>query len=163
MTARLARAIEGTREAEVDLLHELRKVADRHLADHDVQAMCSTLAERTQRRIDVLEEQLGRYGRNADPVDWEGWDHVVAGLRRAASKAVARHPEAGVVLVDDLRTVYLAAEEVLLDWTLLKQGAMAVRDKTLLDAVKNQLPEVDRVGRWAKTRIKVAAPQVLAG
>jgi len=163
LNAKLARAIEGTREAEVDLLHELRKVGDRHHVDHDVRDMCATLADRTQRRIDVLDEHLDRYGRDSDSIDWEGWDHLVAGVRRTISKASGRLPQAGALLVDDLRSLYLTAEEVLLDWILLRQGAMAVRDRALLEAVKTQTAEVDRVVRWTKTRLKVAAPQVLAG
>jgi len=67
------------------------------------------------------------------------------------------------VLVDELRSLYLASQEVFLDWTLLKQGAMAVRDSELLEEVKKQLLEVERVSAWAKSRCKLAAPQVLAG
>ena len=163
MSAHLGVAMRGAREAESDLLHELRKVGDRHAADHDVAAMCRTLAERTQRRIDELDRQLERYGQPAGGSDWEGWDHLVAGARRSVSRVVGRTPMAGAVLVDDLRSIYLASQEVVLDWLLLKQGAMAVRDPELLEAVKTQIPETERVSAWAKTRCKLAAPQVLAG
>ena len=162
MSADLAAAIRSARDAETDLLHQLRKVADRHVADHDVAAMCTTLAERTQRRIDALDSQLDRYGSVAAS-GWEGWDHLVAGARRTASKMTSRSPSAGAVLVADLRSLYLASQEVSLDWTLLKQGAMVMRDAELLEEVKKQLPEVERVSAWAKSRCKLAAPQVLAG
>jgi len=33
----------------------------------------------------------------------------------------------------------------------------------LLQAVEQQLPDVERVSAWAKTSCKLAAPQVLAG
>jgi hypothetical protein len=163
MSAHLAAAIRSTRDAETDLLHQLRKVGDRHVADHDVAGMCTTLAERTQRRIDVLDAQLERYGSTVATSGWEGWDHLVAGVRRTASKATSRDPSAGALLVDDLRSLYLASQEVLLDWTLLKQGAMVMRDPELLEGAKKQLPEVERVSAWAKSRCKLAAPQVLAG
>jgi hypothetical protein len=163
VSAHLAAAIRGARNAETDLLHQLRKVGHRHVADHDVAGMCTTLAERTQRRIDALDAQLERYGSAVATSGWEGWDHLVAGARRTASKVTSRSPSAGAVLVDDLRSLYLASQEVFLDWTLLKQGAMAVRDSELLEEVKKQLLEVERVSAWAKSRCKLAAPQVLAG
>jgi hypothetical protein len=163
MSAHLAAAIRSAHDAETDLLHQLRKVGDRHVADHDVAGMCTTLAERTQRRIDVLDAQLERYGSAAATSGWEGWEHLVAGVRRTASKATSRDPSAGALLVDDLRSLYLASQEVLLDWMLLKQGAMAMRDPELLEGAKKQLPEVERVSAWAKSRCKLAAPQVLAG
>jgi hypothetical protein len=163
VSGHLAAAIRGARDAESDLLHELRKIGDRHEADHDVAAMCATLAERTQRRIDALDAQSQRYGSSDGTSGWEGWDHLVAGARRTASKANARTPAAGAILVDDLRSLYLASQEVSLDWALLKQGAMAVRDAQLLEIVKKQLPEAERVSAWAKSRCKQAAPQVLAG
>ena len=163
MSAHLAAAIRGARETESDLLHELRKVGDRHVADHDVAAMCMTLAERTQSRIDALDAQSQRYGSPGGASGWEGWDHLVAGARRTASKVTGRTPAAGAMLVDDLRSLYLTSQEVFLDWTLLKQGAMAVRDPELLEVVKKQLPEAERVSAWAKSRCKLAAPQVLAG
>jgi hypothetical protein len=163
MTGHLAIAIRGAREAESDLLHELRRVGDRHAADHDVASMCATLAQRTQLRIDVLDSQLQRYGQPPGTSDWEGWDHLVAGARRSISKIAGGTPAAGAALVADLRALYVASQEVFLDWTLLKQGAMAVRDPQLLEVVTQQLSETERVSAWAKTRCKLAAPQVLAG
>jgi hypothetical protein len=163
VSAHLATALRGAREAESDLLHELRKVGDRHVADHDVAAMCTTLADRTQRRIDALDAQSRRYGQGPGGSGWEGWDHLVAGARRTVSKVAGSTPAAGAALVDDLRGLYQAAQEVVLDWTLHKQGAMAVRDPDLLEVVKAQQPEVERVSTWAKSRCKLAAPQVLAG
>ena len=163
MSAHLAAAIGGARDAESELLHELRKVGDRHVADQDVAGMCATLADRTQRRIDALDAQLERYGSAAATSGWEGWDHLVAGARRTASKVTGRTPAAAALLVDDLRSLYLVSQEVFLDWSLLKQGAMAVRDAELLEVVKKQLPETERISAWAKSRCKLAAPQVLAG
>jgi hypothetical protein len=163
MSGRIAIAIRGAREAESDLLHELRKVGDRHAADQDVASMCATLAERTERRIEALDSQLQRYGQPTGTSEWGGWDHLMAGARRSLSKIVADTPAAGAALMEDLRALYVASQEVFLDWTLLKQGAMAIRDPELLEVVKQQLPETERVGAWAKTRCKLAAPQVLAG
>src|SRR5207247_9465197 len=90
VSAHLAAAIGGARDAESELLHELRKVGDRHVADQDVAGMCATLADRTQRRIDALDAQLERYGSAAATSGWAGWDHLVAGARRTASKVTGR-------------------------------------------------------------------------
>ena len=72
MSAHLAAAIGGARDAESELLHELRKVGDRHVADQDVAGMCATLADRTQRRIDALDAQLERPDGRGGITSWPG-------------------------------------------------------------------------------------------
>ena len=43
------------------------------------------------------------------------------------------------------------------------KSATGLRDAELLEVVKKQLPETERISAWAKSRCKLAAPQVLAG
>jgi hypothetical protein len=146
-------------DAETSLIHELRRAGDRHVVDHDVVSTCQYLAERTKVRLVALENALDRYGGASDPSP--GWDTLLSAPRKAVAKARVGDPDAAVGLVEDLRSLYLRAQEVFLDWSLLKQGAMALRDEALLGATKENIPEVERVSRWAKTRVKLAAPQVL--
>ena len=49
-----------------------------------------------------------------------------------------------------------------IDWVLLGQGAQAVRDAGLLEAV-SECHATLRGMKWTVTRLKTAAPQVLAG
>jgi hypothetical protein len=64
--------------------------------------------------------------------------------------------------VRDLRELHLLYAEASIDWVILGQGAQAVRDAELLDTVSGchaqTLPGLKRT----VTRIKTAAPQVLA-
>jgi hypothetical protein len=156
----MAQALQDTIEAEASLIHELRRAGDRHVVDHDVVSTCQYLAERTKVRLAALEKALDRYGGTSDPSS-PGWDALLSAPRKAVAKARVGDPDAAVGLVEDLRSLYLRAQEVFLDWSLLKQGAMALRDEALLGATKENIPEVERVSRWAKTRVKLAAPQVL--
>jgi hypothetical protein len=49
------------------------------------------------------------------------------------------------------------------DWVLLSQGAKAVRDGELLEAAESCHAQTLRGMKWSLTRLKTAAPQVLAG
>jgi hypothetical protein len=155
----MAAALRDTLEAEDALIHGLRRTGDRHAVDHDVSATCQVLAERAKERISALGSALERYGGSRPPAP--SFDGVLSGPRRAIATARVGDPDAAVGLVEDLRSLYLQAQEVFLDWSLLKQGGMALRDGALVAAVGEHLPEVERVCRWAKTRVKLAAPQVL--
>jgi len=63
----------------------------------------------------------------------------------------------------DLRDLHLAAARASVAWTVLGQGAQAVRDDALLETVTTSHPETIRTMKWALQRLKEAAPQLLAG
>ena len=69
---------------------------------------------------------------------------------------------AGPALLLDLRQVSVETHGVGVDWTIVRQWAMASRDEELLHLAAAGLDEVSRVGAWIKTRIKEAAPQIVA-
>jgi len=71
-------------------------------------------------------------------------------------------PPAGPALLEDLRTLAVAAHGAQIDVLIVQQGAMAARDRELLMAAKAAAAEVGRVDKWLQTRIKEAAPQALA-
>jgi len=66
------------------------------------------------------------------------------------------------MLLRDLRELYLAAARASLAWTALGQGAQAVGDTDLLEAVSACHPETIRTMKWTVQKVKEAAPQVLA-
>jgi hypothetical protein len=66
-----------------------------------------------------------------------------------------------MLLLRDLRELYLGAQGTLIAWVIVRQGAMAARDKELLDVAKKCQPETDLQVKWLLTRIKTTAPQVL--
>lgn len=83
-------------------------------------------------------------------------------LRNKGSELVGRRSMPGMLLIHDLRTVYLQAAELSVDWELLGQGAQAVKDRELLNLTAECHPQTLRQMRWANAMIKQLSPQVLA-
>jgi hypothetical protein len=57
---------------------------------------------------------------------------------------------------------YLAAQHAELAWVVLLQAAKAKRDAELIEVVTRCHEEAETCGKWLRTRIKEAAPQVYA-
>jgi hypothetical protein len=53
-------------------------------------------------------------------------------------------------------------KETEIDWTILRQGALAGRDQDLETTGRTGMKETDRVVRWLKMRIMEGAPQAMA-
>jgi hypothetical protein len=58
--------------------------------------------------------------------------------------------------------VHVRAAEASINWVILGQGAQAVRDEDLLATVTSRHPFALKTLKWSTTRLKEAAPQVLA-
>ena len=160
---KLGSALKRLHEAELDLAGDFRKIGERHAADHDVYHQSRTFAKQCERHAELLGPIADRYGSSVSEDDGPGlWDSVMEAVRRRSSEPLGRRPVSGVVLLRDLRELYLAAHETLIAWVIVRQGAMAVRDKELLELTKELQPETDLQMKWALTHIKVSSPQVLA-
>ena len=161
---RLGSAIVSVHDQQRALADELRKVADRHAVEHDVYHTCHTLALKADEAAETLAPFAGRYGEPVrDGSRSEVWQSLLERVRRAGSEVAGRSTLPAVLLLRDLRDVYLGAQECGLGWTTLRQGASAARDGELLAACDAGMEGAERVAKWAKTRIKEAAPQVLVG
>ena len=161
--AELGRAIRELHDAEVDLADAFRAAGERHAADHDVYHLSHTLAKQSEEHAAKLRPLAARYGEDLDEPGEAGVvDSVLETVRRKGSELAGRNPKAGLLLLADLRRLYLLAEECLIDATMVKQGAMARQDKELLETVSSSLAETEVQVKWLKTRIKTAAPQILA-
>ncbi|MGW5260421.1 hypothetical protein ACWEQG_05590 [Microbispora sp. NPDC004025] len=68
----------------------------------------------------------------------------------------------GLVLLRDLHGLYLLATECDLSWSVLEQAARGLRDDDLLDLTRHCAPETAVHLLWLRTRMREAAPQVLA-
>jgi hypothetical protein len=157
-------ALRETHDAERDLGAELLDVGERHKADHDVFHLTRTLSSWCDRHVHALAEQAARYGVDvaADAVAGEGDRGLVARVREKGAELVGRRPEPGLLLLRDLRELHLAAARASLAWTVLGQGAQAVRDGELLDSVTRCHPETIRTMKWTVQKLKEASPQALA-
>jgi hypothetical protein len=130
---KLGGAVEELRRSELELAELLRTVADRHAAEVDVHHLATALAEQADQHAQGLGPILARYDVGAEEDE----------------------------LLRDLRELYLKAQETLLRWVTVNQGAQAARDRELLEAAKKLSSETEAQMKWVLTKIKESAPQAL--
>lgn len=153
-------ALRELHRSEDELAHKLLQVSDRHKVDHDVFYLGQELALWSQQHVRALSEAAARYDVRLDPEPRTG-SRVAARARDAVSQAVGRAPQAGLLLLLDMREVYVRASGVSVDWELVAQVAQGVRDHDLLQLAKTCHPETLRQVRWADSKLKESATQVL--
>lgn len=86
---------------------------------------------------------------------------LVGHVREALSTAVGRHPETGILLLQDLRDLYLRASQNSLAWEMPAQIAQAKHERELLELTEQCHPQTLRQIRSANTMIKTLTPQIL--
>jgi hypothetical protein len=144
-----------------DLADELRATGERHAVQHDLFHMGRTLSARVEQLAISLDPFLEAYGEAAAGESSDVLRTVSETVRRGASVLTGRSPTTGLVLLHDLRELFVKVSGVEVDWTIVRQGAMAARDDALVIATEVGLEETRRVSRWLTTRIKEASPQIL--
>jgi hypothetical protein len=159
---KMHKAIEDVHEAEAALAKRLRVTAERHATESDLYHLGHTLARRCAEHLQALAPFAQRYGAKPAPDDLEGSPGLVETVRRKSAEVVGRSEVAGLILMADLRELYLAAQHAELAWVVLLQAAKARRDAELIDAVTRCHEEAEMCGKWLRTRIKESAPQVYA-
>jgi hypothetical protein len=159
---KLDRAIEDVQHAERDLAGELRTVGERHAVEHDLYHLGHTLARQCEEHLRRLEPFAERYGA-ATAADGAGeTPGLLETLRRKSSELLGRSEPAGMLLLRDLRNLYLTAQEAEIAWVILAQAGQAVRDRELLLVASECNEQAEARGKWLRTRIKETSPQVLA-
>jgi hypothetical protein len=155
-------AMRELHRSENDLAGTLLQMSDRHKADHEVFHLARDLARWSQDHVRLLAEAGRGYGLDLsdDTAEDSG---LMADVRQRAGELVGRRPEPGMLLLRDLRELYRKASGVSLDWEVLAQAAHATKDRELLALAQRCQPDTLRQARWANTKLKEAAPQVLAG
>jgi hypothetical protein len=133
------------------LSESLRAVADGHAAVADVHHVCLTLAGLSDEHRRRLAPLADRYGDRAGVEE-----HV---RLRVEAMPGTRTGEVG--LLRDLQDLHLLATFVETSWTVVGQGAQALRDAQLLEVATSCSAETSRQLTWLITRIKVTAPQAL--
>jgi hypothetical protein len=129
------------RELEAGVAAELRAAAERHRDDHDVTHQCHTFAVTADKRVQKLEPLAERYGGKAT------WKSAVG--------------DGSDDLLEDLRSLYLRAQESAITWVMVMQAAKAARDQELLTLATECQSETEVQAKWFMTRIKTGAPQAL--
>jgi hypothetical protein len=159
---KLGVAIREVADAEGRLAESLLEVGERHRADHDVYHLTRRLARWAQGHVAALEPFAERYGEDVDASgagDRSGGP--LAAVREKGAELLGRRPEAGLLLLHDVRNLHVLAAEASIDWTILGQAAQAAKDEELLECVSLCQPETLRTLRWTLQKLKESAPQVL--
>ncbi|WP_141514662.1 hypothetical protein [Streptomyces zhaozhouensis] len=150
-------------DAESDLAAEYRAVAERRAADQGTRYPCRTLARQCDARAARVREAAEERGRRLPPAHRsEAVAAAVEAHRRRATELLDHRPPSGLLLLWDLRQLFVRAQAVHVQWLLLGQLARAVRDTALLDVVEPARRETSTQVKWLTTRLKNAAPQALA-
>lgn len=129
-------------ELEAGLAAQLRAAAERHRDDHDVYHQCHTFAVTAEKRVERLEPLSQRYGGQAE------WATAFSG-------------DGSTYLLEELRLLYLRAQETSITWVMASQAAKAARDQELLALATDCQSETEVQAKWFTTRIKTGTPQAL--
>lgn len=159
---KVAMLLDQLHDVESSLADDYRKIGERHASDHDLWHSCHTFARQCEARAAQIREAGVHYGRDiGEPHDGEVFHSLAARARRAVAELIGRPPSAGVLMLRDLRELYLAAEEANLEWIMLGQVAQAARDGQLLQLVELLHRQVVSQIKWLKSQVKEATPQAL--
>jgi hypothetical protein len=160
----LTDALADAHAAVEDTIGELRQLGERHAADHDVLLMSRTLALKLEEARNALAGVGARLGREL-PVgepDLHRSSGPLAPVRRMASGALASRPSAGALLLQDLRSFLVVVVDAAVACVILGQGATGLKDAGLAGVAGDVHELLGRTHRWALTRLKTTAPQVVA-
>jgi hypothetical protein len=153
-------AIERVQAAELDLARELRAMGERHAVEHDVFHLTRNLAKKCEEHVEKLRPFAECYDAPREHEGDADTSGILETVRRKASALIGRQPT-GLLLLDDLRGLFLSTQDVVIRWVMLKQAALAKRDKELLRVCSECETDTIAQVRWLQTRIKESAPQAL--
>jgi hypothetical protein len=153
-------AIRELHRTERTLALTLSSLSARHKSDHEIHHLARDLAGWSENHLREL-AQVGR-AYDLDLNDEPRTAALTAPMQEKLAELLGHRPEPALILLMDLRHVHQVAAGVSLDWELLAQGALAVRNPVLLTLTERCHPQTLRQMRWANAMLKVLAPQVLA-
>ena len=152
--------LEEMHRSENDLAHHLLTISERHKVDHEIYHLARDLARWSQQHVRDIAAMGKNYGLDLDP-EPRGEMGLMETIREKGSEMVGRRPETGMLLLHDLRELYLKACGVSADWELLAQAAQGKKDKDLLALAEKCHPQTIRQMKWANGKLKESATQVL--
>lgn len=146
--------------SENDLAHELLQVSERHKVDHEIYHLGRDLARWSQQHVREIAEIGKRYGQDLDP-EPEDENGLIERLREKGSELLGRRSDVSLLLLRDLREIYMKASGVSADWEMLAQAGQGIKHTDLLDVTKRCHPDTLRQMRWANSMLKVNSTQIL--
>jgi hypothetical protein len=158
---KIGQLLDELHDAETDLAHQYRVVAERQAAEQEVHYLCITMAKQADEHAEHVRRVADKFGKQLSDPGSDRVTNVLAGLRHRASELIGRRPEAGLLLLRDLRELFLMAQEANVHWLALGQVAQAIRYPDLLDEVSDLHKQTLTQIKWLKTKMKESAPQIL--
>ncbi|MGI5405058.1 hypothetical protein ACQEVG_37610 [Streptomyces sp. CA-135486] len=144
---------------ERELAQGLDTAAERHRAEHEIHHVATDLARWSREHAQCLAYYA--HARGLDLTVPSDALYVLSPLRQHTAETGGHRPEAGLLLLRDLRELHLRATENSLSWEALAQAAQATTDTELLELTSACHPRTLRQMRWTNTMIKNLSPQIL--
>ena len=153
-------ALEELHRSENDLAAQLLAVSDRHKADHEIFHVARDLAVWSHEHVREIARVARRYGLELDSEPARD-PTVLQRIRQEVGDRLGRRSAPALMLLRDLRSIYMDASGVSVDWELVGQAAQGVRDRELLDVTQTCHPQTLRQSKWANAQLKEKATQIL--
>lgn len=138
------------RQAEENLSKGLKKVIAQHVFETDVVEMCERFSHWSEQHLTAIDEFIKRRERDDKTEGPDLFAELFGNMRMGPFG-----------LLRDLHALSLLIHEAHTCWTILNQGAMALRDLELEQFCKEAGVRLNKESMWVTTRIKSAAPQIL--
>jgi hypothetical protein len=162
MSVAINRLLRELHSGESELEWRLLAAADRHRTEHEVHHVTTDLARWSRENARALAALAGTDGSLfAHLKQWAATNDVTAAIRQRAATLIGRRPEPGLLLLHDVRALYVLATRNSVNWTMLGQAAQASRDSRLLSVVSECHPRTLRQVKWCNAILKETAPQIL--
>jgi len=157
--AGLEYALRRVHHGENEVVQQLTRLSTRHEQEAEIHHVAVDLAGWSTLNIARLADAAEPYDVSLprEPGRRGTVRHAVDSVAAAAD---GRAP--ALVLLEDLRDLYLVAGETSLAWEMLAQHAQARRERDLLQVSTECHPQTLRQLRWANSMIKTLSPQALA-
>ena len=141
-------------DAEQRLAESLDVIGAAHAAEAEILHGTATIADLSRQNVDALDPLREQYQQRRDEhADHEPTDFFAEPL------VEARHGPIG--LLRDLQDLLTLTAFVSSTWTVVAQGAKAMKDEPLKNVCEQALQHNEQQSRWLRTQIKNAAPQAL--
>lgn len=149
-------------DGEAELEAELHVIAERHRTDHEVRHVAVDLARWSLLNRQRLATLPDRYGDRLDSnLDAQDSPTLVERMREKTAEVVGHRPEPGLLLLRDLRHLYLLASGNSMLWTMLGQAAQGAKDTDLLEVVTECQDRTVRQTVWCNSMVKALSAQTL--
>ena len=141
-------------DAEQRLIEAFELIGAAHAADSEVFHITRTLADLSREQLAALEPLRERYHAVRDEHAGDEPDHFFA-------EPIVEARKGSVGLVRDLQDLMMLTAFVNSAWTVVAQGAKAMKDEPLKAVCELAIHHNEQQARWLRTHIKSAAPQAL--